>query len=190
MPRKRMSPQTYSSTAAGGLAERLAAELKSSRDSGQPVIYEQEFPTGKARVTVIWDAWANLPLEERTAVILRAYEVAEGREARARIALASGLTVPEAHAAGMLAYQILPALRKGDPLTIEQARQAMLDEGASALLAPEALQLRFATEEEAEAARRRLIRRFPASDDVWIINREVTAQDLSRAQDWAQAEEV
>ena len=48
---------------------------------------------------------------------------------------------------------------------------------------------RFATEEEAQAARQRLIRRFPGSDDVWIINREITAQDFAGVQDWAQASE-
>jgi hypothetical protein len=185
MPRKKVGPPTYPSAAAGGLAEQLAAELKSARESGQPVIYEQEFPTGKARVTVIWDAWAHLPLEARTAVILRAYELAEGSGARERIALASGLTVPEAQAAGMLPYQILPALRKGDPLTSEQARQAMLDEGASALLSPDAPQLRFATEEEAQAARRRLIRRFPGSEEVWLLTRDLPAADFAAASDWA-----
>jgi hypothetical protein len=44
------------------------------------------------------------------------YEQAEGAAYRDRIALASGLTVPEAHAAGMLPYQIIAALRKNDPV--------------------------------------------------------------------------
>jgi hypothetical protein len=185
MPRKKIGPEVRLAAAQGGLADRLAAELKNSHESGQPLIYEQVFPTGKARVTVIWDEWDRVPLQERSATILRAYEIAEGAEARNSIALASGLTVPEAHAAGMLPYQIITALRKGDPVTFEQARQAFLDEGASALENPQALQLRFATEEEAQAARQRLIHNFPGSDDVWIINREFTAQDLGRLLDEA-----
>jgi hypothetical protein len=187
MPRKRIGVPVQPARAAGGLVERLAAELKNGRDAGQPTIYEQEYSTGKLRVTVIWDEWDGIPLEDRSTAILRAYEQAEGAAYRDRIALASGLTVPEAHAAGMLPFQIITALRKSDPITFEQARQAFLEEGASQLADPQALQLRFATEEEAEACRQRLIRRFPGSDDVWIIHREITAQDFAKAQDWAQA---
>ncbi|MGP0063445.1 MAG: hypothetical protein ACLQGP_07595 [Isosphaeraceae bacterium] len=87
-----------------GLAEKLAEELNSGRDYGQPLVDEQEFATKKSRVTVIWDEWANASLEERSAIILRAYELAEGADAREKIALTSGLTVPEATAAGMLPY--------------------------------------------------------------------------------------
>jgi hypothetical protein len=177
MPRKRIGTPTALAGTRGGLAEKLAAELKSGRDYGQPTIYEQEYSTGKLRVTVIWDEWARIPPEERSAIILRAYELAEGAEYRDRIALASGLTVPEAQAAGMLPFQIIPALRKGDPVTAEQVREAMLAEGASELANPQELQLRFATQEEAEAGRQRLINRLPGSDPIWVINQELAAQD-------------
>jgi hypothetical protein len=181
MPRKKRGVEERPRLTHGDLAERLANELQSTRESGQPIIDEQEFPTGRIRVTVIWDVWDRLPLEERTSVILRAYDLAEGREYLDRIALASGLTVPQAHAAGMLPYQILPALRKGDPVTAGECQQAMIEEGASVLLAPEKPQLRFASEEEAEAARLRLVQRLPTSDQVWIITQEVGA-----VEDWAQ----
>lgn len=163
------------------LADQLAEELKSARMSGQPIIYEQEFPSGKLRVTVIWDAWDRSHMEERTDVILRAYEQAEGRGFRDRIALASGLTVPEAHAAGMLPVRIITALRKEDPVTLDQCRQAMIEEGASTLLATDIPQLRFATLEEAEAARKRLIKRLPQSEPAWVISQEVGSVD-----DWLQ----
>lgn len=179
MPRIRQRIENQAPRTRADLAERLADELRSSRESGQPMVYEQEFPNGRLRVIVIWDAWDRVSPEERTAVILRAYELAGDRESRSRIALASGLTVPEAHAAGMLPYQILTALRKGDPVTAEQARQALLEEGASTLVSDTALQLRFATKEEADACRGRLIARLPGSEDVWIINRELTAQDFA-----------
>jgi len=113
-------------------------------------------------------------------VILRAYDLAEGSGYRQRIALASGLTVPEAYAAGMLPFQIIPALRRGDPVTAEQCRQAMIEEGASTLIEADKPQLRFATEEEAEAARKRLVRRLPSSDQVWVITQEV-----GKVEDWA-----
>src|SRR6266446_5364437 len=93
-------------------------------------------------------------VEDRTATILRAYEQAEGREYRDRIALASGLTVPEAQAAGMLPYQVIAAVRKGDPVTAEQCRQALIEEGASTLFGEDQPQLRFSTEQEAEAAQK------------------------------------
>src|SRR5439155_19206863 len=146
-----------------GLAEKLAAELKSGREFGQPTVYEQEYTTGKLRVTVIWDEWADASLEERSAIILRAYELAEGAGYRDRIALASGLTVPEAAAAGMLPYQVLPAIRTTDPVNREDVEAAMVEQGASQLEEEDGLQLRFATREEAEAYRSRLIEKLPSS---------------------------
>jgi hypothetical protein len=181
MPRKRRGFEEPSRHAVGKLLDRLVEELKSDRQSGQPLIDEEEFPTKKLRVNVLWDEWDHVPLEERTATILRAYEVAEGREARGRIALASGLTVPEAHAAGMLPYQVIAAVRKGDPVTIAQCRKALIDEGASILFGEDNPQLRFATEEEAEAARKRLAERLPQSEPVWVIIKEV-----GTVEDWSQ----
>lgn len=189
MPRKRISPEARIGSVNKKLAEELAAELKSDREFGQPIIYEHVFRTDKVSVTVIWDAWRDVALQERSATILCAYEMAEGPESRDRIVLASGLTVPEAHAAGMLPFQIIAALRKGDPVAYDQVHQAMLDEGGSMLFHRNRPQLRFATGEEAEAARQRLIQRYPGSEDVWIIDREIVAQDLATAQDAAQAEE-
>jgi hypothetical protein len=179
MPRKKLGPQTRTGAANGDLAERLAAELRADRENGQPLIYEQTFHTGKVRVTVIWDAWEGVSLQERSATILRAYEMAEGADARDRIALASGLTFPEAHAAGMLPYQIITALRKDDPVSSDEARQAMLEEGGSTLVSPETVHLWFATEEEAEAARQRLVRRLPGSEPIWVITREILPIDYA-----------
>src|SRR5260370_6286801 len=130
MPRKRSGFEEPPRRTVDNLVERLADELKSDRQSGQPLIEEEEFPTRKLRVNVIGDACDRVPLEDRTATILRAYEEAEGREYSDRIALASGLTVPEAHAAGMLPYQVIAAVRKGDPVTVDQCRQALTHEGA------------------------------------------------------------
>jgi hypothetical protein len=183
MPRKKRGVEERPRRPFPELTGQLADELKNNRESGQPLIVEQEFPTGCMSVTVFWDKWDHLALQDRTAVILRAYERAEGRAYRDRIALASGLTVPEAHAAGMLPFQIIPALRDTDPLTPEQCRQAMIDEGASTLLCPDKPQLRFATEEEAEACKRRLAKRLPNSEPVWVIN-----QDIGCVEDWAQAD--
>src|SRR5438445_13774899 len=99
MPRKRRGFEEPPRRTVGALVERLVDELKSNRQSGQPLIEEEEFPTGRIRVNVIWDEWDRVPLEDRTATILRAYEQAAGREYRDLLALSSGLTVPEAHGA-------------------------------------------------------------------------------------------
>src|SRR5687767_3403301 len=115
MTRRRIDPLSRTAVARKALAEKLAAELQSGREYGQPFSYEQEFRTGKLRVNVIWDDWRGIRLPERSATILRAYELAEGSEAKERIALASGLTVLEAHEAGLLPYEVIAAVRKGDP---------------------------------------------------------------------------
>lgn len=163
------------------LVDRLVDELKTNRESGQPFIYEQVFATGKIRMLVIWDDWKDLPLEERTNVILSAIEQSDGRDYRAKVALASGLTVPEGVAAGVLPYQIITALRKDDEVTLEQCHAAMLAEGASQLFGPNVLQLRFPTQESAEACQKRLVDRLPNSDEIWLVSREISAQDFGQA---------
>jgi hypothetical protein len=162
------------------LVDRLVDELKANRESGQPFIYEHAFSTGKVRVLVIWDDWKDLPLEQRTSIILSAIEQSDGKEYRAEVALASGLTVPEGVAAGMLPCQIITARRKNDKVTFEQCWEAMLAEGASQLFGPNVLQLRFPTEESANECRNRLIKRLPNSDEIWIVTREITAQDFGQ----------
>lgn len=180
MPRKQRTFEEPPRPKTDDLVQELAGELRHSRESGQPVIDEESFPTGKIRVVVVWDKWDRLPMEDRTTTILQAYEQAEGREKRDKIALASGLTVPEAHAAGMLPFELLPALRSDDRVNLQQCREAMVDEGASKLFGPDILQLRFATLEEAEAARRRLVQHLPDSEQVWVI-----AQDVGSVADYS-----
>jgi hypothetical protein len=135
MPRKKIDSESAGAIDVA-LADRLAEELRAERDSGQPLVYERELRPGRIRVIVIWDDWNRVPTDERVAIIGRAYEIAEGVAARDRIALASGLTVPEATASGMLPYQVGTALRKSDPVSFEECWQAMAAEGASKLLGP------------------------------------------------------
>jgi len=133
MARRKVGAELRKASVRNELAAKLAAELKTDSEFGQPFIYEKEYRTGKLGVTVVWDEWDDMPLSDRSATIWRAYEVAGGVEYRDRVALASGLTVPEAHAAGMLPYEILPAVRRGDPLTLDKALKAMLDEGGTGI---------------------------------------------------------
>jgi hypothetical protein len=145
------------------------------------MVDEEHFETGAIRVTVVWDKWDRVPPEDRSATILKSYELFGDEELRQHIGLSIGLTVPEAYASGLLPFQIMAALRRGDPVTPEQCRDALIAEGASILLDPDRPQLRFALEEEAEACRKRLVARLPASEPVWVITKEV-----GRVDDWAQ----
>lgn len=158
------------------LLKRLVDELKAEHDGGQPMIHEEEFPsTGLLRVVVIWDEWEGIQDEERTRTIFEAYRRAEGPEYADRITLVGGLTTPEAYGAGLLPYQVVPLLREGDRVTMEQCRDAMLAEGASTLSDRNRPPLRFFDEDEAIACVERLARRLPESKPVWSIIENVLA---------------
>ena len=183
MPRIKMGFEDRPRRTDKTLVDRLVDELKAGRESGQPFIYEQAFSTGKVKILAIWDDWKDLPLEERTNIIISAIEQSDGKGYRAKVALASGLTVPEGVVAGVLPYQIITARRKEDRVTFDECWKAMLAEGASQLFGPKVLQLRFPTEESAEACRKRLIKNLPGSEEIWIVSREITAQDFGQAGD-------
>ena len=186
MPRKVQEHHGQGVLAALGLRHaalvpELVQEIKSNREFGQPRIDEQVFPTRAISVRVIWDKWEPHTHEHRSATILWAYQQALGKDYADRITLATGLTVPEARALGILPFQIIPALRPDDPVTAEQCRDAMIAEGASILGDRKVPLLCFATEAEAEASRVRLAERLPGSEPVWII----TQQEAGVTEDWA-----
>ncbi len=156
------------------LVTALVHELKESSESGQPLIHEHHFPrTGKMRVTVLWDRWEIVPHEERAEIIRRAYTEVEGMESSEKLALLVGLTFPEAYEAGMLPFQVIPLLRKDDPVSPEDCLRAMEQEGASRLFPGGKPELRFPTQKEAEACRERLIKRLPGSKPVWAVVQDV-----------------
>ena len=64
-----------------------------------------------------------------------------------------------------------------------QKDPAFLELGASKRGNEHALQLRFATEEEAEECRQHLIRRFPSTDDVWMVRRDIAMQEFGGGED-------
>jgi hypothetical protein len=181
MPRIVRSPGALKPQRHGSLVELLANELKTGKAYGQPRIEEEHFKTGAIRVDVLWDLWHGLSIEDRTNVIIEAYRSAEGEDFANRIALVNGWTFPEATATGMLPVKIFPAMRDDDPASPEQCHQAMIEEGASTLRGRDYLELRFATKDEADASRKRLIARLPASEPCWVI---VVEPDLHEAIDW------
>ncbi len=173
MPRNMKAPRRARSAGRSKLVEALADELKAGRESGQPVIEEEHFKTGLIRVSVIWDRWEGIDHEDRTSTILRAYELAEGPEYAGKVTLAGGQTFPEAHASGMLPFQVMPFLRAGDPVTMQECWRAMIEEEASTLFDPDRPRLLFSTGDDAEACRKRLAARLPESEPVWQILEDV-----------------
>lgn len=153
-----------------GLVVELSEELRENHDFGQPVIREDHFPrTGNMRVAVLWDRWEEVPHDVRVDVIRRAYLDVEGQEVVDKLALAVGMTYPEAYEAEMLPYEIVPLLRKGDPVTEEECLEAMKAQGASLLFPGGKPRLLFASKEEADAGLQLLLRHLPRSEPVWTI---------------------
>lgn len=63
---------------------------------GIPDIQEEEQRYGGwLAVTVLWDRWAGVPMEERGPIILDAYRQARGEEEMLKITLPVGLTIEE-----------------------------------------------------------------------------------------------
>ncbi len=169
MPRVRIENTEAPARVHGALRKRLVEELKSNRESGQPFIYEEAFPSKKIRLLVLWDELEGLSPEQRTDTILAALEESDGKDYCEKLTLVSGLTIPEAFAAGMLPYEILTAHRKSDPVTLDQCRDAALAEGASKLFGSGVVRLLFPTDAAAEACRKRLSKRLPGSEPIWLV---------------------
>ena len=158
------------------LAEELANELKTNRGLGQPIIEEDRYPKDErcSYLRSLGSIQLAFGDEARTSVIVDAYKTAEGQEFCDRIALASGMTIPEGAVAGLLPYHVAAAVRKSDPVSFEQCRDAMKAERASLLQDPEHPQLRFSRLEDAEHCVERFKRAVPGSDDIWIVNQELS----------------
>ena len=179
MPRNRFRAGPLAVEPQVNLIGDLTAELRSTREVGQPTINEEEFGTGVLRVNVFWDRWEEVPADERGEQIMAAYREVMGDSFVDKIGLLGGYTFPEAVALGLLPYQVIPLVRKGDPVTVEQCRQAMLDAGASTLFPGHKTQLRFATPGQAEVGRNQLVKSLPASEPVWTIVKDVgTIEDF------------
>ena len=173
MPRIRRGTEEIGKPLHFDLVTELIQELRDGKECGQPRIEETEFPTGAIRVTVLWDKWDRVPDHERADVILRAYEEVEGRPYRERVALAIGLTFPEAREVGLLRCSLQPQVRSDDPKTVARYYQAMRDLGASDLFDRGRPELWFASRGEMEACLKRLKELVPGSDESWLCIEDV-----------------
>jgi hypothetical protein len=167
MPRIKLNYQQSVAKTQPNLVLELKHCLEATRSVGQPLVYEYELQHQLVRVLVIWDKWRSSSLENRTAIILAAYQDQADQE----VALASGLTIPEAVIAGFLPFRIIAALRKGDSLGHEDCWKVMLKLGASQLFEDEP-RLYFATRKEAEKMIEALSQQLPGSEEIWQIIQE------------------
>ena len=84
------------------LLTKLKDEFKKSTEQG-PVIFEIPLGTECFDVLVVWEQWADWPSDERSRLILDAYE----DDRRDQIAQASGVTYHEAIQQQLLPYTIV-----------------------------------------------------------------------------------
>ncbi len=152
------------------LVDELIEELRSPKDFGWPLVIETPIPRSSSKtLTVIWDKWQPYADEFRIDTALQAFGVVDGPAALDQIGLVESLTVPEARDAGMLPFRVVPLVRRDDPVTDADCRQAMIKLGASTLEDPLRPDFRFPTERMAEACRQALIEALPKSDNVWSV---------------------
>jgi hypothetical protein len=154
------------------LVKKLVQEFTASGKSLRPLILERHLPMTKSRhVHVVWDAWSDVPDEERAAIITDAYTEAEGAEAAADVTIALGVTPREALALGLLPYKV-EAMRKRDgPIPVDGYKAAFEEEGRNTLLGARAREPRYARIEDAEAVKERLEQALPGSS--WAVVQEV-----------------
>lgn len=90
------------------ILKRLVEELGKSevadiQRSEAPLIIEEPDRRGKyLHVTVIWDQWFDVPKQERSRLIVDAYEAKFGEEKMLSIRFALGLTWKESESLGLL----------------------------------------------------------------------------------------
>ena len=101
MPVRRGLPRS-TPPGAPDLEERLTQELTSPTEQGQPLVFEEPpAPAPVTRIVVVWDDWASLTQQERSEIIMRAYERTKGEQAVLKIAVAMGITATEAQRMGI-----------------------------------------------------------------------------------------
>lgn len=83
----------------------VAQELRLMRSDGSPdaplIIEEQIRRSNRIHVTVIWDRWAQVGPEDRSRIIMDAYERVRGANAILTLTAALGLTHAEAKNLGV-----------------------------------------------------------------------------------------
>lgn len=87
------------------LVNDIAQELRLQQPEGPPdapfIIEEESLYTDRVHVTVIWDRWSQVGPEERSRIILEAYETVRGPGTFLNLTSALGLTHADAKKLGV-----------------------------------------------------------------------------------------
>jgi hypothetical protein len=144
------------------LRKSLVARLKSEKNiegpgsPGSPLIFQIPIELSeKYDLLVVWEEWNDVRSDDRTALILDAFE-----EEKGNISQALGITYAEALEQELLPYQILPNCFFED-VSPEKIKDALLSEGGISLHNGEVVDLRFPTKIMAETAYRNLQKKLP-----------------------------
>ena len=79
------------------LRKTLADEWRAPREGkGRPVLIKEGGGARPVHLYVIWDRWGDLNQQERSEIIMDAYENAKGQDAALLVTVAMGLTAAEA----------------------------------------------------------------------------------------------
>jgi hypothetical protein len=147
------------------LLQQLVNELVDRPEPNGPVVFEIPLEqTDKMDVLVVWQAFEGLRSEDRTGLILDAYE-----DKKDRVSQALGVTYQEAMDQQLLPYAVIPMTRPGE-IDDAELRKAMLAEGGL-LLSDRKVDLLFPVMAMAEAAHKRLCDRLPRG--YWSIAQTV-----------------
>lgn len=151
----------------------IVKRLSGRGDPYKPYITEKVIRQTKSlHITAIWDAWASLEAQARSAVLLDSYEAAK-RYPNLSIQMALGTTVSEAIHLGLLPFAIVPTVRKTDPVDMADVKAAARSlELGFYVEGKRSFQIRFHTEEEAENAFRTLMQKF-GGEPYFAIQQEV-----------------
>ena len=82
------------------LRQRLTDEFMQPANEYAAPFINIERPGASTHLLVVWDEWRDLSQQERSSLILRAYEAAHGIDASLDVSVAMGLTVSEAETLG------------------------------------------------------------------------------------------
>ncbi len=83
------------------LQQRLTEEFSHPANEYAAPFINIERPSNSTHLLVVWDDWRNLSQQERSSLIMRAYEEAEGEAAAVGVSVAMGLTTSEAEGLGL-----------------------------------------------------------------------------------------
>ncbi len=154
------------------LATRFTKPAEST-DLPLVVVNQLSGASGK-HILVIWDDWQNLSGAERGRIITDAYQAAHPEE-KTPVTIPIGVTASEALTLGYLKYEIQALVRKEDKVTTKQIIEAMKTAGGIFMQIGTKVQLRFATQAQAETAYRAVNSKLPSP--VWTLVLETANVD-------------